>query len=340
MTSLLDLIDRMTPELRKAFLASIQDIKDNARLGQIEAAIRRGDITEAIQALGINQAAMRPVTAAIERAYETGGVFTAQQFKRPTGQAVFRFDVRNSRAEAWLRDYSSTAVTRITNEQLGSIRDILNRGMNAGINPRTMALDLIGRIDPVTGKRTGGVIGLNAQQEKYLSNARRELTELNPNYFTRELRDKRFDGTVRKAIESGKPLTQEQIDKLATRYSDNLLQWRGETIARDQSLTALNNAQDEATKQLVDSGAVEERDVTGEWDASGDARTRETHREMDGQQRPMGDPFVSPSGARMMFPGDSSLGAPADETINCRCVKRVRINWIARAKRLAPALPQ
>jgi hypothetical protein len=38
---------------------------------------------------------------------------------------------------------------------------------------------------------------------------------------------------------------------------------------------------------------------------------------------------VSPSGARMMFPGDFSLGAPPEEIINCRCVVKHRVDFLA-----------
>ncbi len=328
--SLLDLLDRLTPEVRKAFLASIQDVKDNARIGQIIDAIKAGNIDAAVKAVGMDAAAMRPLSAAVESAYETGGIFTASQFSRPVSQAAFRFDVRNSRAEAWLRDFSSTAVTRITNEQTGLIRDVLNRGMNAGVNPRDMALDLIGRVGP--NGRVGGIIGLNGPQERYLANAKRELAELDANYFSRELRDKRFDSTVRKAIDSGTPLTQEQIDKLSTRYSDNLLQWRGETIARDQTLTALNQSQNEAARQLVESGAVDQQDISREWDSAGDNRVRESHREMNGQKVGMDEAFTTPDGARLMYPGDSSLGAPPEETIQCRCVVKLRVDYIRKAR--------
>lgn len=335
--TLLNLIDRFTPELQKAFLDAVQGIKDEIQIGAIVDAITRGDTDAAVRAMGIDQAAMRPVTAAIERAYETGGIFTAAQFERPMGAASFRFDVRNSRAEAWLRDYSSDQVTRITNDQLGQIRDILNRGMQRGINPRDMALDLIGRIDPLTGRRVGGVIGLNGPQQQYLANARRELMDLDPSYFNRTLRDRRFDPTIQKAIQSGTPLTPDQINKITGRYSDNLLQWRGETIARDQALTALNRSADEAVRQLVEVGNVDERDVERIWDATGDNRVRETHREMDGQKVGLNEPFITPNGDRLMYPGDSSLGAPPEETIQCRCRLSIRINYIAAAKRRAKA---
>ena len=327
------LLKRVEPSLRAAFLASIRDITDSAVISEIGDAIAAGDIDRAVRAVGVEPAAFRPLTAAVESAYETGGVWTASQFSRPAGMAQVRFDVRNSRAEAWLRDYSSELVTNITSEQLGLVRSTILDGMATGINPRNTALDLIGRIDPVTGKRTGGIVGLNKPQATALENAKRDLNELSENYFNRELRDKRFDGVVRKAIDSGNPLTQTQIDNISQRYSNNLLQWRGETIARDQALTALNTSQQEALQQLLDKGNVDQQDVVREWDSAGDdGRTRRSHLEMDGQKVGATEPFTTPDGAKLMFPGDFSLGAPPDETINCRCRVKLVIDFARKAR--------
>ncbi len=48
--------------------------------------------------------------------------------------------------------------------------------------------------------------------------------------------------------------------------------------------------------------------------------TRNNHLATDGQRQKLDDPFIiANSGARVMFPGDTSLGAPASETVNERC---------------------
>jgi uncharacterized protein YajQ (UPF0234 family) len=322
-----DLIDQFIPEIRAAFLEAIRDIKDSVRLADFVAAIAAGDVTKAIELVSIDSAAMRPLTAAVERAFETGGIFTASQFQRPINTGVFRFDVRNSRAEAWLRDQSSKLITQVNTEQIQTIREILQDGLAKGINPRSMALDIIGRIDPATQSRVGGVIGLNGPQERAVANARIDLANKDPNYFNREMRDKRFDSTVKKLFDAPEPFPSDTADKLMTRYSDNLLKLRGETIARDQALTSLNKSEYEATTQMVENGVVDERDVKRFWDSAGDNRTRESHREMDGQERGLNEPFVTPDGARLMHPGDSSLGAGPEETINCRCKVRLQIDY-------------
>ncbi len=57
--------------------------------------------------------------------------------------------------------------------------------------------------------------------------------------------------------------------------------------------------------------------MTREWDAAGDKDTRDSHSAMDGQKRGLDEPFTTGDGWQLMHPGDGSLGAPAEEVINC-----------------------
>ena len=106
---------------------------------------------------------------------------------------------------------------------------------------------------------------------------------------------------------------------------------RGERIARTELLGSLHAAQDEGVQQIVDSGQIEAENVAGIWDASKDMFTRDSHREANGQRRDHGQPF-DVGGYQMMAPSDSSLGAPASEIVNCRCFKRVDMNFLAGLK--------
>jgi hypothetical protein len=54
------------------------------------------------------------------------------------------------------------------------------------------------------------------------------------------------------------------------------------------------------------------------WVTVGDNRVRMSHVLADGQVQNSGDPFIV-QGQRLMQPGDTSLGATADNVINCRC---------------------
>lgn len=327
------LADQFIPDVRNAFVGAIRDVTDTSMLNAIIDAIREGDLEKAFRATGLSSAAMRPVTSMIETAFEKGGVTVTDRFPRlntAAGPTIFRFDVRNSRAEAYLRDQSSGLVTRITENTRTNIQTMVQAGMRDGRNPRNVALDIIGRVDPATGRRTGGIVGLTAPQAKWVANARRELSGVpNASYLDRVQRDARFDKIVRRAINDQKPLDAGKVDALVGKYSDNLLQLRGETIARTEMLQALAKSQDEAIRQAIDTGTVDPKAVTKKWDATGDARTRPSHRAMDGQKVTMDGAFETPDGAKLMHPGDTSLGAPASEIIDCRCRVDYDIDFLA-----------
>lgn len=88
---------------------------------------------------------------------------------------------------------------------------------------------------------------------------------------------------------------------------------RANAIAQTETTAAYNHADLEAYRQ---SDLVEER----EWVSQGaDGHTRPSHLEMTGAVAKLDEPFVFPSGDRVMFPGDSSLGADPSEIIECRC---------------------
>ena len=62
-------------------------------------------------------------------------------------------------------------------------------------------------------------------------------------------------------------------------------------------------------------------DLTIEWSATLDGRTRHDHRMMHGQRRNVGEPFETPDGFTIYYPADSTgeSTAPQSEIWNCRC---------------------
>lgn len=85
---------------------------------------------------------------------------------------------------------------------------------------------------------------------------------------------------------------------------------RSRTIARTETHTAATNASREAALQI---GAT--RHV---WQSVVDKRTRTSHKSANGQSRPINQPF-DVGDSQLLYPGDTSLGASAEEVINCRC---------------------
>jgi len=319
-----------------AFERAVADLRAGADLGRILTALQRGDLAEAIAAMNLDEAAMNRLVVEIETAFREAGDLAASEMPPLTDQSgarvIFRFNVRNPAAERWLREHSSRLVTDIMEDQRVAIRAALERGMARGDNPRTTALDIVGRLNKVSKQREGGIIGLTSQQEQFVSNARYELEQGgDANYFKRALRDKRYDRTIKKAMDAGEPISPETITAAIRSYKNRLLKYRADAIGRSESLTALRKAENDAYRQAVEDGKVDQDAIIKDWDSTGDRKVRNSHVVLDGQTRRFMEPFVSPTGARMQFPGDTSLGAPASEIIQCRCRARYRIDFLAAA---------
>lgn len=329
--SLEQLVEQWAPVLRRAFLDAIAAIRDRVVIARVAELLERGDVAGALAEVGIDRVAFRRLEGAIEQAYEDGGNYTADRIpalSEPSGHRLeVRFDVRNPRAEEWLRDHSSTLITRITEDQIVAVRQHLEAGMEAGQNPRTVALDLVGRINTATGRREGGVIGLTASQEEWVRRYAAELATLDPAAMKRALRDKRFDRTIAKAIREGAPLPAAKIETMVRAYRNRALKYRADAIGRTEALTSLHAAQIEAFEQAIGAGQVNEAAATKIWHSASDNRVRDTHRILNGQRVRFRADFASPSGATLRFPGDPE--APAEETIQCRCWMEIKINFLA-----------
>ena len=218
------------------------------------------------------------------------------------------------------------------------MRAVVEDGMAKGQNPRATALDITGRINRATGKREGGILGLSSPQTDAVIRARAELLSGDPaqlrNYLTRARRDARFDRMVMKALKDGKPLSAADVDRITGRYKDRLLQLRGEMIARTETLASLNAGKQEGIRQLIDSGKVPASAIKKRWRSTGDKRTRDSHLALNDVEVGVDEPFVSPlTGAQMMHPHDISRGAPASETIGCRCYMEYKIDYIGMLRR-------
>jgi len=54
------------------------------------------------------------------------------------------------------------------------------------------------------------------------------------------------------------------------------------------------------------------------WETFGDGKVRPSHKAVGGTRIPIDEPFTVGS-SKLMFPNDTSLGADAEEIVNCRC---------------------
>ena len=252
-----------------------------------------------------------------------------------------RFDGRNPRAERVARDLSSKLVTNIINDQREAIRVVIEEGIAKGRGPRDTALDIVGRVNRATGKREGTILGLHSGQIRVWSkiNDALDTAEGVRSLLVKDQATGKWKPALKSinkatfnrlvsAVERGEALSRADKALSMRQITNGQLKERGDMIARTETIASLNAGRNEGIQQLIDAGNITEDQVVKVWDSTGaDGRTRDTHLGMEDQRKRLGEPFVSPSGARMMHPGDTSLQAPGSETINCRCVLRFDIDF-------------
>ncbi|WP_311272180.1 MULTISPECIES: phage minor head protein [unclassified Rhizobium] len=323
------LIDTLTPSMEKAFRAAIDDIRSEIVLAEVVTMLELRDIEGAINALHIDPEAFRPLSDAVRQAFNQGGILVTQNMPKlsdPTGaRVVVRWDGENQRAEQIIRTKAAQLVTMVTEDTKEMIRERIAAGYEQGQGPRTIATSIAGRIDKVTGKRVGGVIGMTAQLGRTVEKARVSLStgdiEGMKAYLRLSKRNRIYDARVRKAIEAGKPVDAQTIGKINEALTKAYVNLRALSIARTETMMAVSTSQHEAFQQGLDKAGRDASLVTRTWRSAGDGRVRHSHMVMNGQQVVGMDlAFQAPSGAMLRYPGDTSLGAGAAEVINCRCI--------------------
>ncbi|WP_375553392.1 phage minor head protein [Roseovarius mucosus] len=307
------------PRIRKAFQEAIQRARGSIDQGALIAALDARDIERAVQLLRLNQAALFPLTDAVRSAYVAGADLVAPILPA-TIAGVFAFDGLHPRAQAWLAEHSATLVQGIVEDSLNATRKALVAGLQENRGTRAVAREITGQM--IGGQRRGGILGLTSEQTDYAISARSELTNLDGNYFTRKLRDKRFDAKVRRAMKSGKALTQAEIDQITGRYKDRMLAHRGRLIAQNETFTAQAQGRAEAMRQVLARDDVEA--VTKRWQHSPQERGRPDHIAMDGTVIDFDEDFVF-ADARMSQPHDPRGGAKHSAFCKCIAVYRVRL---------------
>lgn len=333
MASLTKIQQKQEREIYNAFMTAIREVKGQAVISELANLISVGDIDGVIDLLQLSPATYEKLEESIRTTYAIGGATGANQLGRiptPKGTLVLRFNTRAPAAEKWLSDLSSTRIVEISNETRQVVRSLLTQGITDGRGPRSVALDLVGRIDPVSKSRVGGAIGLTDAQSGWAINARKELENLDANYLTRKLRDKRLDGAFKKAIESGEPMPEKQIDAAVSRLQSRTLRYRGENISRTEALSALSEGQNQAVAQAIETSELD-ADTIKLWDSSGDGRTRPDHVAAENNY-PDGIPFnesFNVGGVMMKWPRDPTGGAK--NVINCRCKLITRVNFAGKA---------
>lgn len=265
------------------------------------------------------------------------------------GSITFRFDMQNPRAEARIRTEAASRVAGYVDEQIEAARKVIADGFSRGEGPQSIATDIAGRINPISGKREGGIIGLSSPQVGYVDSMKRRLLSGDADEMVKvlgqfdadgkwvpgtgmTLRDRRYDGKIKaaiKAVAQGKPnpLTEDQVAEMVAKYSDRLLKKRADDVARTETASGVEMARAEATKQAIDKAGLPDDSVTKRWIHSGGPHhARNWHLAMNNREVVGIDtPFHLPDGSLMLHPHDPDGGAR--NNVACRCTGQQDVNW-------------
>ena len=274
--------------------------------GDVYNALWNGDWEKAIEVAARGGA----IRIADEHAavYVQQGQQTAANLQDIARVAV-RFDVVNDRAVNYMQRERLRLIREFTDSQRMALRTVMEDGITRGIGPRDMAREF------------RASVGLTQSQVKSVSNFRTYLEQAqfgNRTALERALRDRRFDPSIQRALETGTPIDRARVARMTQRYRERYIKYRAEVIARTEGLRAANSGTVEAMQQAIDDPDVPitEQETWKTWIATKDERTRDSHSFLSGMKIMNNDVFHGLYGA-LRYPHDPQ--APARETVMCRC---------------------
>lgn len=290
---------RMAP----TYLGAMQAVRATLTLKEITSLLEAGNLQGATRSAGV--AMSNWFNANWMPAYNTSASQAALFLQRGMGIPM-SFDVTNWSAVNNIQQTRLQLVTGFTREQTRSSMAAIQEAFDTGLNPRA------------TARAFRGSIGLTERQTRAVANYRRLLEEGNSDSLSRALRDKRFDRTVRRALQSKSPLPKEHIDRMVGRYNERMLKYRSEVIARTESLRSVNGGQKDMFDQAISEGSLQNDQLERTWNTANDERVRDSHSIMHSQTvKGTGEPFVSGLGNMLDYPCDPK--APAEDSVQCRC---------------------
>jgi hypothetical protein len=328
------------PQVRLAWIEAIDRIRSNIVLKRIVERLERGDVAGVVADLGIEDGVFAKFEQSLLQAYHAGGIATVDSMpslRDPSGnRVVFSWGVRNLPADQAMRDHAARLVTGIVTEAREGIRDVLVDNLSRGQSPYDAGRLIAGRVNRVTGRREGGLIGLSRPQMETVARIERAMREGDTAYMREYLgfanRDKRLDRTVMKAIREGRALAPEEAERVTRLYSNKALKYRADTISILETHSALARSKRDAFQQQIDDGKLDADLVTKKWRRTVSREPRMEHLAMASQPAiPFNAKFILPDGIQCDGPHDPSL--PVRHVVGCKCSVDYSIDFTGQALR-------
>ena len=283
--------DRGISTIRGPFLDAVENLQDSVSVADMEVLIQQGGAAAVVGALpwfrfeaDLTNAFLPAIRDTQHRAMR--GVLGILEDDTPADQIILtkqhitaRFDLTNPQSVQVAARQAAEAVQQISASTKRAIREIIRRGQLGLLTVREQA------------RKIRDLIGLTERQTGSVLNFERKL------------------------IEQG--ITGQRLESMVLRKFEQTLSRRATTIARTETIKSANLGQQDLWRQAADQGLIDRDKAQRRWIATSDDRVCPICLPMDGQLRPLEEPFVSPfNGASVLVPGIHAA---------CRCAVALEV---------------
>jgi len=246
--------DSKLDRTKKAFLMAVAATQAEVIVSRMAEALENNDLASVENMIdwAVFGAGLGIVKEIFQGIVDEVGKATARRLGEKL-KAELRFDLLNPRAVEFINHHTGELITQVTEESRQAIRTIIRRAFEEGGHPYQQAKKIIQHI------------GLTERQSQAVENFRRRLIE---------------DGVSRV-----------KANKQAEAYAKRLLRDRAETVARTETMMASNEGQQEAWRQAVEEGLLDEAEVEREWIVTPDDRLCDRCLAMDGKRASINETY-------------------------------------------------
>ncbi|HWP59546.1 MAG TPA: phage portal protein [Candidatus Acidoferrales bacterium] len=255
---------RMSPEMRKTFLAAVNAVKSKMSVSSIAAALESGSVGAVISKIPLASFTQKFQTSekVLKDTLKLAGTYSAQLLSNQLGTKL-TFDLTNPHAVYWVKTNGAKLVREVTEKTREGLQQLIQDGIIAGKPPKELAREIKERV------------GLTQRQAAAVQKFEQQL------------------------IEEGANNIEERVQK----YADALLRQRSLNIARTETLNASNGGQQTLWLQARDEGLLPSAATTRQWLVTDDDRLDVNVCEpMDGQEVGLDEPFETGDGRFVMHP--------------------------------------
>lgn len=285
--------------VQRAFIRAFTLIADGMTDSELARFIERGGIDRfVLDAVTDEQLdkAMDGVRAALRSSVGRSANVTAKfDMGRKGAELATPFNYLSPRVIDGIRELETQVLARLRAGVRETLRDAVEEGLRNGEGPLAIARGL------------RDTVGLAPNQREAVANFERMLADSDTEALTRALRDRRFDGAIKRAFGKG-GLTPDQLERYVDLYRNKMISFHAETLARTTTLEATKLGQRLAWSEAVDRGIVDRARLMKRWVGVKDDRERDEHLAMEGEVVPFDEPFSN----GQMIPGETDY--------NCRCL--------------------